>query len=73
MKRTEWFLRVFPPIDDNGLLPGILERLEGTPARLYEKVSKIPVGILNDHSATKWSIKKEIGILLILNHCGLNE
>ena len=34
MRRTPWFERRFAPIDDNGLLPGILERLDGTPARL---------------------------------------
>lgn len=34
MRRTPWFERRFAPIDDNGLLPGILERLRGTPARL---------------------------------------
>ena len=66
MKRTEWFLRTFPPIEDNGLLPGILERLEGTPARLYEKVSKIPAEVLNISSAVKWSVKKEIGHLIDL-------
>ncbi len=66
MKRTEWFLRTFPPIEDNGLLPGILERLEGTPARLYEKVSKIPAEVLNISSAAKWSVKKEIGHLIDL-------
>ena len=38
MKRTPWFERKFDPIADNGLLPGIIERLEGTPARLKAKV-----------------------------------
>jgi hypothetical protein len=28
MRRTPWFERRFAAIDDNGLLPGILERLE---------------------------------------------
>lgn len=34
MRRTPWFERQFAPIADNGLLPDILERLDGTPARL---------------------------------------
>ena len=34
MHRTPWFDRRFPPIEDNGLLPGIIERLEGTAPRL---------------------------------------
>jgi uncharacterized damage-inducible protein DinB len=60
MKRTPWFERKFPPIEDNGLLPGILERLEGTPHRLrallagVERTSKIETG---------WSLAQEVGHL----------
>lgn len=60
MHRTKWFERQFPPIADNGLLPGILERLAGTPARLramvagFESTSSMPTG---------WSPAKEIGHL----------
>jgi hypothetical protein len=48
MHRTPWFDRRFATIDDNGLLPGILERLDdelercvvhprlGTPMRLVD-------------------------------------
>ena len=39
MKRTNWFDRKFSPIEDNGILPCIIERLEGTPARLAEKMA----------------------------------
>ena len=34
MSRTPWFERTFLALEDNGLLPGILERLDGTPHRL---------------------------------------
>jgi uncharacterized damage-inducible protein DinB len=60
MRRTAWFERQFPPIADNGLLPGIIERLAGTPARLRELVAHArstttpPVG---------WSAAKDIGHL----------
>ena len=63
MHRTKWFERQFPPIADNGLLPGILERLAGTPARLramvagVEPTSMMPAG---------WSPAKEIGHLVDL-------
>jgi uncharacterized damage-inducible protein DinB len=63
MKQTKWFDRQFPIIQDNGLLPSIIERLEGTPARLTEKINQIDftkMSIPTDH----WSIKKEIGHLL---------
>jgi uncharacterized damage-inducible protein DinB len=63
MQRTEWFKRNFPTIEDNGLLPGIIERLEGTPARLTDKVSRLPEDLTNGLSNDKWSIKKEIGHL----------
>jgi len=62
MRRTNWFDRIFPAIEDNGLLPGVIERLEGTPARLTEKVRNLPnngTGSPGD----KWSVKKEIGHL----------
>ncbi|MBV9989444.1 MAG: DinB family protein [Chitinophagaceae bacterium] len=63
MERTKWFERKFPPITDNGLLPGIIERLEGTPARLYYKTGKLTPQQLAAGAGTKWSIKKEIGHL----------
>jgi hypothetical protein len=63
MNRTKWFERQFPPIADNGLLPGILERLAGTPARLramaagVERTSSVQPG---------WSPAREIGHLVDL-------
>jgi|SRR5688572_4248685 len=65
MKQTKWFDREFPIIQDNGLLPLIIERLEGTGARLLTKIERIDftrVSVVND----RWSIKKEIGHLLDL-------
>jgi uncharacterized damage-inducible protein DinB len=65
MKRTNWFDRVFPPQNDKGVFPCILERLDGTTARLKEKTTS-----LNPDSTVstdgKWSIKKEIGHLIDL-------
>ncbi len=65
MKRTKWFERYFPPIEDNGLFPSILERLEGTAVRLSSKISKIN-GVLAASKDGKWSINKEIGHLIDL-------
>jgi uncharacterized damage-inducible protein DinB len=65
MTKTEWFRRHFPPIDDNGLLPGILERLEGTPARIFYKIERLS-GHAGKPDTGKWSIKKEIGHLIDL-------
>ena len=63
MKRTEWFERKFQAITDHGLLPGIIERLEGTPLRLQEKTASLSPSLLESKSGDKWSVKKEIGHL----------
>ena len=63
MRRTPWFERRFPPIEDNGLLPGIIERLEGTAPRLrsllagVERASPVDAG---------WSVAQEVGHLIDL-------
>ncbi len=63
MKRTEWFKRKFPAIEDNGILPSIIERLSGTPARVEEITSKLSPALLTLKPEGKWTIKEEIGHL----------
>lgn len=63
MKRTEWFKRTFPVIEDNGLLPTIIERLSGTPARVEEILGRLDPDLLTLKPDGKWSIKEEIGHL----------
>lgn len=63
MKKTEWFNRKFPSIEENGTLPSIIERLFGTPARLEEMVSKPDESLLTMRIGEKWSIKEEAGHL----------
>jgi len=65
MKQTKWFDRQFPIIHDNGLLPSIIERLEGTGARMYSKVQAIDFNHVRENK-DRWSINKEIGHLLDL-------
>jgi uncharacterized damage-inducible protein DinB len=65
MKRTPWFERKFAVLDDNGIFPCILERLEGSPARLVAKLERINTSLLISKDG-KWSIKKEIGHLIDL-------
>jgi uncharacterized damage-inducible protein DinB len=59
MKRTAWFERKFPTILDNGLLLGILERLDGTPVRLRAMVA----GATPLDAPHGWSAAKELGHL----------
>lgn len=66
MRRTTWFDRTFPAIEDSGLLPDIIERLEGTPARLEEKIRSHKGPINNKPIPDKWSVKQEIGHLIDL-------
>ena len=63
MKRTKWLDRKFPVIEDNGLLPSIIERLAGTPARAEEIIHRTNPGILAIKPDGKWSIKEQIGHL----------
>jgi uncharacterized damage-inducible protein DinB len=63
MIRTKWVERKFEKIADNGLLPGIIERLNGTPVRLEAKVNLMSPDLLSRKSAEHWSVKKEIGHL----------
>ena len=59
MRRTKWFERKFPAIADNGLLPGILERLSGTPARLRAMIADARPRA----AESGWSAAKELGHL----------
>jgi uncharacterized damage-inducible protein DinB len=63
MKKTEWFNRKFPLIEDNGILPAIIERLAGTPARLEEITGNLGLSVLVANPDAKWTIKEEAGHL----------
>jgi uncharacterized damage-inducible protein DinB len=63
MQRTEWFNRKFPVIEDNGILPSIIERLIGTPVRIKEMTGNIEPALLTLKRDEKWTIKEEIGHL----------
>ena len=63
MKKTEWFKRQFPVIEDNGILPLIIERLSGTPARMEEIISQFKPDLLTRRIGEKWTIKEEAGHL----------
>jgi uncharacterized damage-inducible protein DinB len=63
MQKTEWFKRKFPAIEDNGILPSIIERLRGTPARVEELTGRLSPELLTLKVKEKWSVKEEIGHL----------
>ena len=63
MKKTKWFDRKFPAIADNGILPSIIERLSGTPARIEEMTSQIDPDLLILKPGGNWSIQEHVGHL----------
>jgi len=63
MQKTEWFKRKFPVIEDNGILPSIIERLSGTPARIEEITSGVKPALLIFKPKGKWTVKEETGHL----------
>jgi uncharacterized damage-inducible protein DinB len=64
MRATAWVERRFPSGSEPGLLPAVLERLRGTPARLEERVA----GVSDDRAAQRvsdrWSIAENVGHLV---------
>ena len=66
IEQTPWFNRKFPPIEDNGLLPVIIERLEGTPPRMEWKLQQYNPLLLSQVIDGKWSVKQQAGHLLDL-------
>lgn len=73
IEQTPWFNRKFPPIEDNGLLPVFIERLEGTPARLEQKLEQYDPAFFAQNIEGKWSINEEIGHLLDLEELWLGR
>jgi uncharacterized damage-inducible protein DinB len=67
MARPLWFERKFDFCFPVELYPEIIERLRGTPARIEERVSKVPTALLTRRDDDKWSIQENIGHLLDLD------
>lgn len=73
MKKPEWFERTFQFGVPAAMLPFLLERLEGTIARLEKKVSNVPDRILSAQPNGKWSIKQHIGHLAEVDEIALRR
>lgn len=66
MKQIKWFERKFDFSNKQNIFPAIIERLEGTPVRLEEQISKISKMNLRVRIDDQWSILENIGHLLDL-------
>ena len=62
----KWFERSFSILDPALRLPGIIERLKGTPWRLRGILSVIPEHQLTEKISGQWSIQENVGHLLDL-------
>jgi uncharacterized damage-inducible protein DinB len=66
VNRQPWFERVFPTGLPAHLLPVLVERLRGTPARLADRLAGEPHEVLIRRSGDSWSIQENVGHLLDL-------
>jgi len=66
MQQVKWFNRSFDFASDQNILPSIIERLAGIPARLEEKFKSIPNNILSVRIDGRWTIKENVGHLIDL-------
>ena len=64
--QTKWFDRKFDFNVEQNIFPSIIERLRGTPARLEEKIQRIPENVLTSKVNGTWSIKENVGHLIDL-------
>ena len=66
VNRLPWFERVFPTGLPAHLLPVIVERLRGTPARLADRLAGVPHEALTRRGGGSWSTQENVGHLLDL-------
>jgi hypothetical protein len=65
--RIKWVDRKFDftfPVD---IYPELIERLRGTPARVAERISELPVQLLTRRDGAAWSIQEHAGHLADLD------
>ncbi len=72
-KPKAWLTRTWDYQIDPELLPCILDRLAGVPARIEEKVRHLDPAVLTQKPDTQWSIQEHIGHLLDLEELGLSR
>jgi hypothetical protein len=63
LKKITWLERQFTFGHPKGMFPFFLERLDGTSARLHEKVIGLSEEILSNKLDGKWSVKENIAHL----------
>jgi uncharacterized damage-inducible protein DinB len=65
-ERMPWLERSFDFALPTAMVPNVLERLRGTPARLEDRVRGVPADVLVARDADRWSIQENIGHLVLV-------
>lgn len=73
MPRTVWFERKFTLDLPLSMYPNVLERVRGTPARLEDRLLKLPRELLTRRAGDGWSIQEQAGHLLDLGTLDLGR
>jgi len=73
MPRTVWFERKFTLDLPLPMYPNVLERVRGTPARLEDRLLKLPREALTRREGDGWSIQEQAGHLLDLGALDLGR
>jgi hypothetical protein len=73
MKKLEWFERNFAFNIPPGMLPFLIDRLEGTIVRLGHKITDQSDSALSHKLDGKWSIKQNIGHLAEVDEVALRR
>lgn len=68
-----WLKRTFSFDSPVSLLPNIVERLRGTPARLEDRLDRLPRKVLTLRTGEAWSIQEHVGHLLDLGSLDLTR
>ncbi len=73
MPRTVWFERKFTLDLPLSIYPNVLERVRGTPARLEDRLLKLPREALTRRDGGDWSMQEHAGHLLDLGALDLGR
>jgi hypothetical protein len=73
MSRNIWFERKFTLDLPLSMYPNVLERLRGTPARLEDRLLKLPREVLTRRDGDSWSMQEQAGHLLDLGALDLGR
>jgi len=73
IERTPWFERNFETSPQKSLMPGLVERLRGTPVRISDRLVGTAPDVLTRRHNDTWSIQENVGHLWDLEELWANR